>query len=122
MTVEATYSDIPQSDHDVDEDHIYEDISLSAPVMRGAGGSDPAEDEDEEKRRTITLSRTLQSRVKEKVETYEGIIQGAEVVVTCPVDGSMEAKTCPDPSDPSTSFQIKSGSGVSGDSKSPFDL
>ena len=76
---------------------------------------------DEEKRKTVTLTRNLQGQVREKVQTYEGIIQGAEVVV-CPVEGAQTAKTCPDPSEPSPSFQIKSGSGASGDSKSPFDL
>lgn len=118
---EDIYSDLP---HGSDDEHIYEEFEARQPVLRPKSERVSAEQQptDEEKRKTITLNRNLQGLVKEKVQTYEGIIQGAEVVVTCPEDEV--PKTCPDPSssDPPPSFQIKSSSGASGDSKSPFDL
>ncbi|XP_063677731.1 uncharacterized protein LOC134813781 [Bolinopsis microptera] len=119
---DPVYSDIPQSDHEVEDDHIYEDfVPDTRPVLRRR--DEQPTPEEEEKRKTITLSRNLQGQlVREKVQTFEGIIQGAEVVVTCPADNQSGGKTCPDQGDPSASFQIKSGSGASGDSKSPFDL
>jgi len=121
--LEPVYSDIPQSDHEMEDEHIYEDFGKTSrtPVLRKAGIQPSLKPEDEDKRKTITLTRNVKGLVKEKVETYEGIIQGAEVVVECP-DTSLRDKTCPDPIEPCPSFQIKSGSGASGDSKSPFDL
>jgi hypothetical protein len=77
---------------------------------------------DEEKRKPITLNKNLQGLVKEGVETFEGIIQGAQVVVTCPEEASDPPKTCPDPNEPCLSFQIKSSSSASGDNDSLFDL
>ena len=119
---DPVYSDIPQSDHEVEDDHIYEDFVPDTRAGLRRRDEQPTP-EEEEKRKTITLSRNLQGQVvREKVQTFEGIIQGAEVVVTCPADNQSGGKTCPEQCDPSASFQIKSGSGASGDSKSPFDL
>lgn len=79
------------------------------------------EEEEEEKRLKITLSRSLQGQVKEKVETFEEMIHGQEVLLECPDEGTTPPKgaSCPEPT---PTFQIKSESGASMDSKSPFDL
>jgi len=106
-----------------DEDHIYEDFDRVAPrneKPRTPRTTQPSQKQADKKRVDLTLSRTLGGVVKEKVENYESIAAGgAKVVINCPDELGASVATCPDPS---ASFQIKSGSGVSDASRSPFNL
>ena len=116
---EPVFSDIFQSNHE--DDHIYEDFvpNTRSPVIGGRDEHPTPEEED----KNIALSRNLRGQlVREKVEKFEGIIQGAEVVVTCPADNQSGDETCHDLSDPSSSFQIETDSDASGDSNPPVGL
>ena len=116
---EPVFSDIFQSNHE--DDHIYEDFvpNTRSPVIGGRDEHPTPEEED----KNIALSRNLRGQlVREKVEKFEGIIQGAEVLVTCPADNQSDDKTCHDLSDPSSSFQIETDSDASGDSNPTVGL
>lgn len=129
------------------EEHIYEELpgEITLPCKRKYIPNELPE----ESPLIMTISRTLKGEVKEKVETFEGIIAGTDVRLSTPnsedmvstsvedkkqdvrlstpdaedmVPTSIEDKKQEESVDSSASFQIKSDRQSSEGNGSPFDL